>query len=191
MRLSRRVALLALALAVLPRAGAQPLAGFGTNDFTIDESYTTAPHGQGPTTLTLDAPFTAGEIIGGDFKAGPYDWSGIASFGLLMSAPGPSPTAAFTFYLLDSLDAIINTYEGSAAGLGNEPTAVDLILKELGTDDLTAVNGMVFTWESAGTSAVILNGIVPEPSTWALALFAALFCGGVLWRRRHQARREG
>jgi len=189
-----RVLLTAIFLLVLvPGASrAQVLANFGSLNFVINLDTTTAPFAQGDTTLTLNGPFGFGSTLDGKFSGDPYDWSGISNFGLLMSAPGASPGSAFTFYMLDSLDAIIGAYTGSASGLTSTPSVVELELNDLipGTGDFSDVKSVFFTWESAGTSAVTMNAIVPEPSTWALLSLAAAF-GGLAWHRRSVASRRG
>jgi hypothetical protein len=180
-------------LASLGRAQFEPIATFGDLNFTVDPDGTTINFTQGATTLTLNQPFTNGDTIGGSFTGEPYDWSGVTSFGLLMSAPISSPTSLITFYLLDDLLNIINTYSGTVSGLTTTPSVIDLEL-ELnpafpGTGDLSSVGGMQFTWEGSGNRTVVIDGLVPEPSTWALLSLGGAFCVGAALRRRCKVKR--
>jgi hypothetical protein len=181
-----------LLLAVLCHAQLEPLATFGEDNFLVDEEGgTTINFTQGSTTLTLNQPFTNGDTIGGSFTGVPYDWSGVTSFGLLMSAPLSSPNSLITFYLLDEVLSIINTYTGTVSGLTTTPSIIELELELnpvfVGTGDLSSVGGMQFTWEGSGNSTVVINGLVPEPSTWALLTLAAALGAAKIWRHRRNA----
>jgi hypothetical protein len=180
--------LLFLLLAALCRAQPEPLATFGSLNFAVDELGTTATFSQGSTTLTLTPPFSNGTTIGGSFTGAPYDWSSEASFGLLMSVPSSSPNSLITFYLLDELSQIINTYSGNVSGLSATPSVINLELDLNpvfpGTGDLSSVGGVQFTWEGSGNSTVVINGLVPEPSTWALLSLGGAFCVAAGLRRR-------
>jgi hypothetical protein len=148
------------------------------------------------TTLTLVSPFTLGDTLGGVFSS-TYDWSAYSNaststFGLFMSAAGASPGIPFTVdFFNGALDGIVNTYSGTASGLSASPTFVPMSLLQAGTGDFSSIGGMQFTWLGAGTGTVVVDSIavsvVPEPSTYAMAL-AGLACGGYSLFRRRRAR---
>lgn len=163
------------------------LAELGSTNFTVDVTNTTAGYTQSTTNLTLTSPFGLGDLVGGQFT-NVYNWSGISSFGLLMSAPGTSPDTSFTVEFFDGqLSAIVNAYQGSASGLTTTPSVVPITLSLPGTGDLSAIGGFQFTWNAPGSGEVVLAGIVPEPSTWALMGLGALL-GGFLWAHRRFTR---
>ena len=164
-------------------SASETLAELGTDNFTV--LLATGTYTQSATTLTLTSPFGLGDLVGGSFGT-VYDWSGISSFGLSMSAPGANPNITFTVEFFNAaLDEIINAYQGSASGLTTTPSFVPLTLSLPGTGDLSAVGGFQFTWDGASSGNVEIAGVVPEPSTWALiGLAAAVFGGRVLAKRR-------
>lgn len=157
------------------------LAGLGSNNFTVSEA--TAPYAQTATNLTLNASFSLGQFVIGQFTS-PYDWSAINSFGLVMSAPVASPNAPFTVEFLDPSTNVISEFQGYTVGLGTSPSFVSLSPSLPGTEDFSAVSGWYFSWGDAGSSAVQVTGIVPEPSTWALLGLGSLLVGFLLFRRR-------
>lgn len=186
--------LLTLSLAAAPlRAQTNSLAALGSANFSIDEGSTTIAYTQSTTNLTLASSITLGDTLGGIFATA-YNWSAYSdtnsfSFGLYMSAPGASPNIGFTIEFFNgALDKIVNAYQGSASGLGTSPTFVPVTLSALGTDDLSSIGGMQFTWDSPGTGTVVLESVavavVPEPSTWAMLIAGAALFGGLAWRRR-------
>lgn len=172
-------ALLASSLAPRTACASEPLAGLGTNNFTV--LVDTAPFSQSATNLTLSSPFGLGDLVGGQF-ATIYNWSGITNFGLLMSAPADSPNVGFTIEFYDaSLENRINSYQGSATGLTPTPTVVPITISSPGTGDLSSIGGLQFTWDDPSpegyTDVIEVVGVVPEPSTWALlVLGVALLC---------------
>lgn len=187
-----RVAVIAAAALVVSEqpAPAAQLAGLGTNNFTV--LIDTASYSQNAANLTLNSPFGLGDLVGGQF-ASIYNWSGITSFGLLMSAADGGPNAGFTIEFYDaSLENRINSYQGVASGLTSTPTAVPVTLSSLGTGDLSSVGGFQFTWDGSSPEgysgsldiAGIDGVVVPELSTWALLAFSAALAGlGHAWRR--------
>ena len=175
-----------LTVGARPAAAFDFLAGLGSNNFAVSNSLTTAPYSQTATNLTLNAPFDSGVFLRGGFST-TYDWTSVSSFGLVMSAPGASPNQPFTIEFLDPFDQIINAYSGFAENLSNSASVVQLNLATPGTGDLSAVADMFFTWDGGGTAPVELAGIVPEPSTWALLGFGALFIGFCWCRSRRRA----
>ena len=185
--------------AATTEAQTNSLASLGLDNFFIDGGSTTIVYTQGATNLTLASSITLGDTIGGIFST-IYDWSAYSdtnnfSFGLYMSAPGASPNIGFTIEFFNgALDAIVNGYQGSASGLSSTPTFVPVSLSALGTDDLSSIGGMQFTWDSPGTGTVILDSVgvavVPEPTTWAMLVFGSVLLGGVALRRRLAAARR-
>lgn len=179
--------------AAAAEAQTNSLAPLGSDNFTIDGGSTTIAYTQSTTNLTLASSITLGDTLGGVFPTA-YNWSAYSdtnnfSFGLYMSAPGASPNIGFTIEFFNgALDAIVNAYQGSASGLGTSPTFVPVTLSALGTDDLSSIGGIQFTWDSPGTGTVVLDSVgvavVPEPTTWAMLVFGAVLLGGLAWRRR-------
>ena len=192
------------AIAALLFAGIQAqaqtnLANLGSDNFTVDEGGTTVAYTQSTTSLNLTNPTIAlGETLGGVFST-PYNWSAYSNtnnfaFGLLMSAPGASPSnVPFTIEFFNgALDAIVNTYQGSASGLGTSPTFIPVELSLPGTGDFSSIGGMQFTWDGGGTGAVVIDSVgvavVPEPSTWAMLVFGGALVIFVASRRRSLAK---
>jgi len=180
-------------------ATAQSLAPLGSTNFTIDQAVTTLVFTQSTNTLTLASSISLGDTLGGVFST-IYDWSAYGdtnsfSFGLLMSAPAASPDLPFTIEFFNgALDAIVNAYQGAASGLSTSPTFVPVTLSLPGTGDLSSIGGMQFSWDGTGSGAVVLHSVdvavVPEPSTWAMALLGAALFGGLALRRRLAAMRR-
>jgi hypothetical protein len=163
------------------------LAELGTDNFTV--LLATGTYTQSATSLTLTSPFGLGDLVGGSFGT-VYDWSGISSFGLSMSAPGANPNIGFTVEFFNAaLDEIINAYQGSASGLTTTPSFVALNLSLAGTGDLSSVGGFQFTWDGVGSGDVVIAGVVPEPSTWALLSLGGAICAGAVIRRRGNVKR--
>jgi hypothetical protein len=96
LRLAALAAVLSLALPVSPARASEPLATLGTNDLTVSESEIT--FSQTATTLTIN-PSGVGKFLFGQF-ADSYNWSGVSSLGLFLSAPDGSPNASFKVVLL-------------------------------------------------------------------------------------------
>jgi hypothetical protein len=162
-------------------------AELGTDNFTV--LLATGTYTQSATTLTLTSPFGLGDLVGGSFGT-VYDWSGISSFGLSMSAPGANPNIGFTVEFFNAaLDEIINAYQGSASGLTTTPSFVPLNLSLAGTGDLSSVGGLQFTWDGASSGDVVIAGVVPEPSTWVLLSLGGVICAGAVIRRRWNVKR--
>jgi hypothetical protein len=189
--------LLALAVASFwfspASAQTNSLAPLGSDNLTVDEGSTTIAYTQSSTNLTLANTIVLGDTLGGVFST-VYNWSAFSdtnsfTFGLLMSAPGASPNVGFTIEFFNgALDAIVNAYQGSASGLSTSPTFVPVALSAAGTDDLSSIGGMQFTWDSPGSGTVVLDSVavavVPEPTTWAMLIIGGLMVGGVVLRRR-------
>ena len=195
------IVLLTLLTLTAASASAQTtsLAPLGSDNLTVDGGSTTIAYTQSTTNLTLANTITLGDTLGGVFST-PYNWSAYSdtnsfSFGLLMSAPGASPNAGFTIEFLNgALDAVVNAYQGSASGLSTTPSFIPVLLSSLGTDDLSSIGGIQFTWDGAGSETVILDSVavavVPEPTTWAMLAFGAALFGGLALRRRLAAVRR-
>jgi hypothetical protein len=195
------IVLLTLLTLTAASASAQTtsLAPLGSDNLTVDGGSTTIAYTQSTTNLTLANTITLGDTLGGVFST-PYNWSAYSdtnsfSFGLLMSAPGASPNAGFTIEFFNgALDAVVNAYQGSASGLSTTPSFIPVLLSSLGTDDLSSIGGIQFTWDGAGSETVILDSVavavVPEPTTWAMLAFGAALFGGLALRRRLAAVRR-
>lgn len=149
------------------------LAGLGTNNFTILESI--GSFSQSPTTLTANSPISRFDTFGGQF-ASSYNWSGISSFGIFMSAPGVSPDAGFTIEFFDPSLNNINTYQGFASGLNTTSTFLPVVLSAAGSGNLSAVSFLIFTWDAEGPGSVVLHSIAGAvaPVLWSSA-------GGNAW----------
>ena len=161
------VALL-LAWSASPLAAEQPLADLGTNNLTILDF--TGSYSQGATTLTFNS-VSFGDYVFGEFSSS-YNWSGVASFGLFLSAPGDSPDVYFKVEFYDStLSFILNEYEGFASGLTASPTFVPLMLAVPGTGNLSDVGYFFFGWNGSGPGAVVLHSIAGSvpPVVWSSA----------------------
>lgn len=139
-----------------------PLAGLGSSNFTI--VYNTMSYAQSPTNTTLSSSFILGDLIAGQF-ASSYNWSGISSFGLLMSAPNASPDATFTVEFYDSSETLINSYQGAASGLSSSAVFVPITLSLSGNGNLSSVAFLQFTWDTAGSGAVVLQDVARAAST--------------------------
>lgn len=199
----KKAPLILLALLSLSAASATAqttsLAPLGSTNFTIDEGSTTIAYTQSTTNLTLASSISLGDTLGGVFST-IYDWSAYSdtnsfSFGLLMSAPGASPSVGFTIEFFNgALDEIVNAYQGAASGLSTSPTFVPVTLSAAGTGDLSSIGGMQFTWDSPGSGTVVLDSVavsvVPEPTTWAMLASGAALFGGLALRRRLAALRR-
>ena len=161
------------------------LAGLGSNYFTVTAS-NAITYSQTATNLTLGASFTMQSSVGG-FFSGSYDWTNIASFGLMMSAPGASPNRAFKIEFFDIGENLLNEYQGFAQDLTNTPSLVPVtfVVNTGASGDLSAVNGFQFTWSGDGSGSIEMVGIVPEPSTWSLLGLGGVL-GGLLWVRRRK-----
>jgi len=163
-----------------PARSSDLLAGLGTNSFAVLDA--SAPYAQTATNLTLNAPFSIGQYVVGQF-ATIYDWSAVSSFGLFMSAPGASPNVGFTVEFYDPSTNLISGFQGFASGLGITPEFVSLSPSESGTDDFGEVSLMYYSWGDGGSSSIQIEGVVPEPSTWALLFCGAMLVAIVLFRR--------
>ena len=152
----------ALAMASPPASASVPLAGLGSDNFAI--IYNTTSYTQGSTNLTLGSPFILGDLVAGQFSNS-YNWSGISSFGLLMSAPGASPDVGFTVEFYDSSESLINAYQGYASGLGSTAAFVPITLSLSGNNNLGSVAFLQFTWDSPGSGTVILQDVARAVSS--------------------------
>ncbi|MFM8684357.1 MAG: hypothetical protein ACKOEG_11400, partial [Chthoniobacterales bacterium] len=119
LRLAALAAVLYSALPVSPARASEPLATLGTNNLTVLENEVT--FSQTATTLTIN-PGALGSYLFGQF-ANSYNWSGVSSLGLFLSAPNGSPNAGFKVEFYDStLTYLLNEYTGFASGLLTTPT---------------------------------------------------------------------
>jgi autotransporter-associated beta strand protein len=146
----------ALAMGLPPAWASVPLAGLGSANFTI--VYNTMSYTQSPTNTTLSSSFILGDLIAGQF-ASSYNWSGISSFGLLMSAPDASPNATFTVEFYDASENRINSYQGAASGLTSSAVFVPITLSLSGNGNLSTVAFLQFTWDSPGSGSVVLQDV--------------------------------
>jgi len=196
------IALLSLGSASLTASAQTSLVNLGSTNFIVDSDVTTIAYIQSSTNLTLNPPITLGDTLGGVFSTA-ANWSAYSNtntyaFGLFMSAPGASPGIGFTVEFYNgALDAIVNSYQGVASGLGTNPafpTFIALDLSLAGTGDLSSIGGLQFTWDNAGTGTVVVDSVgvavVPEPSTWAMLTLSVALLGGLALRRRLAAVRS-
>jgi len=148
-------AALCWALSTVSVSANEPLATLGTNNFTILDS--TASLSQGPLTLSMSSA-TVTTFFVGQFSTS-YNWAGVTSLGLFMSATGASPDVLFTVEFFDSNAALINLYEGYASGLSATPTFLPLSLWSSGNGNFSAVSYLYFTWNGDGPGPVTLHSV--------------------------------
>jgi autotransporter-associated beta strand protein len=168
-RICKSLALLMLLASGRPASAAESLASLGTDNFTVNTEYSTAPFSQSATALTLNSGFVFGDLVVGQFVS-IYDWSSIASFGLFMSATGESSNINFTIEFLDaSLSFVINGYQGVVSALGSSPTFVPVTFSQAGTGLMSAVGGLLFTWDVPTGGPVVLHSVAgsPPPVLWS------------------------
>ena len=181
-----------LVLATCVSASAQNSASLGQGSFAIAEAFTTIPtnnYSQTPTALVLNGGFSLGaDTLGGLFSSS-YNWTNAPGFGLTMSVTGSNPALNFFVELFNTNVGLVSKYEGSTFGVGSTPTVVEMEFVSFepgrGQDDLSSVDGLQFTWGSAGTINATIEDItvVPEPTTWALLGVASAVFGLVALRR--------
>ena len=160
-------AALCWALSIAPVSANEPLATLGTNNFTILDSTTSLT--QGPLTLSMSSA-TVTTFFVGQFSTS-YNWAGVSSLGLFMSATGASPDVLFTVEFFDPNSNLINLYEGYASGLNSTPTFLPLSLWSSGNGNFSAVSYLYFTWNGDGPGPVTLHsvaGLLPGVA-WASA----------------------
>jgi hypothetical protein len=166
----------------------------GTENFTVssdpDITNPFSMFSQSPTTLTLVVPFFDGNTLGGFFNS-TYDWSEVSVFGLLMAkdTTGNDPNAGFTLAFFDDTEFLVARYQGTTEGISNFPSEVTLSFSVAGSGDSSAIKSMQFTWDasSSGSSGgIVVTGIVPEPSTWALLGLGGATLGMAALRRRRK-----
>lgn len=179
------------------------LALFGTNNpapfvssFEVDGGFTTAPFSQDDTTLTLVTPFAGTENLFGVFGslASPatFDWSSEAELALSVSAATAPTALLFVDFFASDLFTVLANAQLDLGSITAVPSSVSFDFQN-GTSigDLTNVSALFFTWGGASGDAsdVTIGAIqaVPEPSTWAMLIFAGVLIGGVVWRRRRLA----
>jgi len=165
-------ALLCWAVSAAPVSANESLAALGTSNFTILDSTTSLS--QGPVTLSMNSAAVTTFFVG-QFSAS-YNWTGVSSLGLFMSATGASPDVLFTVEFFDSNADLINLYEGYASGLNSTPTFLPLSLWSSGNGNFSAVSYLYFTWNGDGPGPVILHSVAGSlPGVaWASA-------GGSAW----------
>lgn len=142
-------------MSVAPASANEPLATLGTNNFTIVDA--TISLSQGPLTLSMDSATVTTFFIG-QFSTS-YNWAGVSSLGLFMSATGASPDALFTVEFFDPNSNLINLYEGYASGLNSTPTFLPLSLWSSGNGNFSAVSYLYFTWNGDGPGPVTLHSV--------------------------------
>lgn len=200
-----RMLLCCVSLILAPKTShGQTLTLFGTNDLAIETSLTVGvPPTQDATAVTSTIAFSGS--FSGTFVPGPFDWSSVTEFGLLMSVPAADPQATFSIIFYNSnildpepADFAIAEFTGSTTGVANVMAVLPVTKNNSfnplggtnGLNDFTDVAAMQFTWGSGptpgGSATAELGGIaiVPEPSTWALFICGTAICGVLAWRRR-------
>ena len=148
-------AALCWALSTVSVSANEPLATLGTNNFTMVDATTSLS--QGALTLSMSSA-TVTTFFVGQFSTS-YNWAGVSSLGLFMSATGASPDVLFTVEFFDSSAALINLYEGYASSLSSTPTFLPLSLWSSGNGNFSAVSYLYFTWNGDGPGPVTLHSV--------------------------------
>jgi len=171
--------ILAACLAVLPARAAFDLVNLGTNTFTVDGGATTATYSQTTNALVFTNATALGDTLGGLFSGAPQDWSLYSNFGLRMTLTGVNPGLPFTVEFYDADIKIINSYQGSTAGVSLTPTVVMLGLSLAGNDNFSQVVGMQFTWDGVGAINTRLTEVVGFEAPASEGFFVVRAPGGV------------
>lgn len=163
------------------------LATLGSSSFVVDTVFSDAPYSQGSTTLTLNTPFSSGQILAGDLTS-TFDWSSEPGFALSLSST-TAPSAQLFIDFQDSSFTSLALFSLGTGAVTAIPTSFDMSLVSGSIASLTTVAAIEFTWSGssvAGDTGIVVHSIqsVPEPSTYALLGLGALVLGGYVLRRR-------
>ena len=174
-------------------SAATDLVSLGTSSFTVDTVFSTALFSQTSTTLSLNVPFSNGQVLAGDLISGaPFNWSLQPGLALSLSSSSSPGTTLF----LEFQDALFNTlatFSVGTASVTSSPGTFNLSAAPGSSiSSLTNVSALEFTWSGSGASpdtALTIHAIqsVPEPSTYALLVVSGLALGGYMIRRRRRA----
>ncbi len=171
------------------------LTSFGSTDFTVDGSATTATYTQSASSLNFSGTIVLADTLGGIWNAAPFDWSAYdpsTDFAAKFTVVGTNPSLPFTLTLFDSSFTLVN-FSGTTVGATTD-TYIPLTLTDAPSPAITAALGAIagaqFTWDGgASGSNVTLQSVaaVPEPSTYALLAMSGFALGGYVMRRRRRA----
>jgi len=166
------------------------LTTFGSDDFTIDTGFSSAPRTQSATTLSLTTPFSSGQILAGDFIS-TYNWSSEPGFALVLSSTA-SPSALLFVEFQTAAFVPLAIFSVGTGVVTTTPTSFTLTPVSGSISALTQVAALEFKWSGSsldGDTALTIHALqsVPEPSTYALLALAGVGVGGYVFRRRLRA----
>ncbi len=147
-----------------PLGSVTALAGWGTNDFTVEPGATTLTiFSQTATTMTMSGTPGIGDTLGGYLPVS--DWSSVSNFGVQMSITGTNNNLPFTLALYDGDFNVANTYAATTEGIGATPGVVLLDLISAGSGILTNVSGLQFTWDASAAINATFSSLVSVPTS--------------------------
>jgi hypothetical protein len=166
------------------------LTTFGTSDFAVDTGFSDAPFSQSATTLSLNTPFSSGQILAGDF-ASAFNWSSEPGFALVLSSID-APNALLVVEFQNAAFVPLAVFNVGTGLMTATPTSFTLNPVSGSISALTQVAALEFKWNGSslsGDTAVTVHALqsVPEPSTYALLTLVGVGLGGYVLRRRLRA----
>ena len=147
-----------------PTGSVSALANWGTDNLTVEGGSTTIGYyTQTATSMTMSPSATLGDTLGAYLPVS--DWSSVASFGLQMSISGANNNLPFTLALYDAGFSVANTYTATTSGVGATPSVVLLKLSSAGTDLMSGISGLQFTWDGSASINTTLFSLVSVPTS--------------------------
>lgn len=196
-----RSAILAIALALLPKAHAQytDLLSLSSDD----------PPAFGPlvsgdfSSAGAGSQTSAGFVVNGSVEQGneiissfasqnwsSYDFAGTDVLSLYMVTSAPNPNINLSLELWDVGGVTIDIWSGDTGDTAFDGY-LDLAVSFDGTKDYSDVSYIVFKWNNSPAATIDTTmstvAVVPEPSSYALLALSGLAFGGYIIRRRRRA----